>query len=365
MLGKLQGIQALRGIAVLLVIFAHLFQVEEKYAGEIILPKTMLLGVSGIDIFFVISGFIMVVTTHKKREGILNSINFLYRRAIRIYPTYWIYTTLVLIVYLLNHNLVNSGAPVDILASYALWPTDNPFLVAVGWTLSFEIYFYLVFTLMFTLPERFFSAALAAWAALVIIAGTLYQGDTPWIRIILSPLTIEFIAGALLAQMILIYRPTLPLAYSGFLIIASLGLIFIAGRHYLNSTGDIPTGWARVLFLGLPATLIVFCTYSAENKGARIPLWMTKIGDASYSTYLSHILVLSALGHTWAKLSHLGIIENYFVLPTMVAASLIYGWVSYTYLEKPILNSLARRRVGPSTRLTRPIDDRINSSNPR
>jgi len=349
--GKLQGIQALRGIAVLFVLFSHLFRIEGKYADELILPKIMLAGASGVDIFFVISGFIMVTVTHKNRQGILNGINFLYRRALRIYPTYWIYTTLVLVAYLINSNLVNSGAPADIVASYALWPTGNPFLVAVGWTLSHEIYFYLVFLLIFLLPERFFIYALAAWTAFVVTAGSLYQGDSPLIGLALSPLTLEFIAGALLAHIILNYRPSLPLVYCGLLIIISLGTIFIGGQYYIDSTGDTPNGWSRAFFFGLPAAVIVFCTDIAEYKGARIPLWLSKIGDASYSTYLSHVLVLSVLGHIWTKAPHLGITESYLVLPTMVIASLIYGWLSYIYIEKPILSFSHSWRL---TRLVRP-----------
>lgn len=346
MLGKLQSIQALRGIAVLLVLLSHLFRVEEKYANTTILPEATLAGASGVDIFFVISGFIMVVVTHKKRKGLLEGINFLYRRAFRIYPTYWIYTTLVLIVYLLNKKLVNSGASADILASYALWPTDKLFLVAVGWTLSHEIYFYLVFLLTFLIPERFFNLALAAWAALVIIGSTLYQGDSSWMKLVLSPLTIEFITGALIAQIALNYKPSLPLVYSLTLTIASLSLCFIGGQYYINMTGEIPRDWDRVLFFGLPAALIVFFTYLAENKGARIPMWLTKIGDASYSTYLSHVLVLSSLGHMWLKAPHLGPMENFFILPAMVAASLFYGWLSYKYLEKPIHKLSTSLRLG-------------------
>lgn len=120
MFATLNGIQALRAVAVVFVLFSHLFRVEGKYAAETILPNATLIGVSGVDIFFVISGFIMVYVTDGKRDGLLRAIEFLYRRAVRIYPIYWVYTSLVLVLYIVAPSMVNSGAPADILASYAL-----------------------------------------------------------------------------------------------------------------------------------------------------------------------------------------------------------------------------------------------------
>lgn len=99
MVGRLEWVQGLRAFAVLLVLFSHLFRIEEKYATQTVLPDFVLAGVSGVDLFFVISGFIMVVVTEKSRAGLRRAAQFIYRRLLRIYPVYWFYTSLVLVVY--------------------------------------------------------------------------------------------------------------------------------------------------------------------------------------------------------------------------------------------------------------------------
>lgn len=337
MFATLNGIQALRAVAVVLVLFSHLFRIEGKYAVDAILPNITLAGVSGVDIFFVISGFIMVYVTDGKRDGLLKAVDFLYRRAVRIYPIYWVYTSLVLVLYLAAPAMVNSGEPADVLASYALWPTDNPFLVAVGWTLSHEMYFYLCFFLFFFISDRHLSLALIAWGVLVSTAGAAYDGNSAVLKVVLSPLTIEFIAGALLALTILRVKPSMSISVAASGLVLGFGALILAGAWYLEATGGTPKGWWRVVIFGVPATLIVFFMCMAEKAGLKVPRLLVVLGDASYSTYLSHVLVLSALGHIWFKLQAHVSLGSPLVLPLMVVACLVYGYISYRLIEKPII----------------------------
>lgn len=339
MFATLNGIQALRAVAVVFVLFSHLFRVEGKYAAETILPNATLIGVSGVDIFFVISGFIMVYVTDGKRDGLLRAIEFLYRRAVRIYPIYWVYTSLVLVLYMVAPSMVNSGAPADILASYALWPTENPFLVAVGWTLAHEMYFYFIFCLLFFVSDRYLSLFLAAWAVMVFLVGGLYDGDSPVLKVVLSPLTIEFIGGAMLGQLILLRKPLMPMWVAILGLAASLSVLIFAGGWYLEATGITPSGWWRVLVSGVPAVFIVFFMCSAELAGLKIPNLLTVVGDSSYSIYLSHVLVMSAMGHVWFKIHGYMDLSSVVVLPVMVVACIVYGYLSYRFIEKPIISS--------------------------
>jgi len=92
-LSKIQNIQALRGIAVIAVVFSHLVIIEKKYGGsETILPEFLLFGKFGVDLFFVISGFIMVTITRSKFQIPREALKFFYRRVARIYPLYWFYS---------------------------------------------------------------------------------------------------------------------------------------------------------------------------------------------------------------------------------------------------------------------------------
>jgi peptidoglycan/LPS O-acetylase OafA/YrhL len=134
----------LRGIAVLLVAFSHLLLIEKKYGGNSIIPEFVLFGASGVDLFFVISGFVMVTITREKFRKPMEALKFIYHRVIRIYPVYWIYSVLVLIVFLIQPSWVNSaqGNQVDIVSSFLLLPSNNLPLVNVGWSLVHEVYFF-------------------------------------------------------------------------------------------------------------------------------------------------------------------------------------------------------------------------------
>ena len=123
---KLLNIQALRGVAVISVVLFHLVTIEKKYGGpKTFLPDIFNFGMFGVDLFFVISGFVMIAVTRGKFQNTKQAIRFLYRRASRIYPTYWVYSILVLMVFWFNPTLVNSsqGNQVDILASFLLIPS--------------------------------------------------------------------------------------------------------------------------------------------------------------------------------------------------------------------------------------------------
>ena len=136
-MNKIQNIQALRGIAVLSVVFFHLLTIEQKYGGSrTILPDLFQFGLFGVDLFFVISGFVMVTVTRGKFQIPRQALRFIYHRVARIYPTYWVYSILVLIVFLLQPSWVNNslGNQVDILSSFLLFPSRNLPLVMVGWS---------------------------------------------------------------------------------------------------------------------------------------------------------------------------------------------------------------------------------------
>ena len=125
---KIVNIQALRGIAVLLVVAYHLTKIEAKYGhGERLLTTLATIGMSGVDLFFVISGFVMVTVTRGwfRKDGAL--AHFLYHRFKRIYPIYWFYSLLILAIFLLKPDMVNSsqGGNVNIISSFLLLPQNQ------------------------------------------------------------------------------------------------------------------------------------------------------------------------------------------------------------------------------------------------
>jgi exopolysaccharide production protein ExoZ len=344
-MNKLNNIQALRGVAVLVVVFSHLLVIEKKFGGaNTILPEWLQFGIFGVDLFFVISGFVMVTVTRGKFQNVRHSLLFLYHRASRIYPLYWVYTTLALIVFLIQPSWVNSsqGNQVNILASYLLFPDDLLPLVQVGWTLIHEMYFYLVFFIILLLvPEKLMPVSMLAWGAVIIVFGT--STGSPAYNLAFHPLTIEFIAGCILAWHY--HNFTIrKINANGLVIIAGVGMIaaILGFVSFVAQTNSAPDGWWRLAIYGIPATVIVASITHAERNGITLPDFLIQSGNASYSIYLSHLFTINVVGRVWKFFSTDAIYDNLIVLPIIFLFALLVGFLSYKLVEIPLL-TLSRK----------------------
>ncbi len=308
-----------------------------------ILPDFFNFGMFGVDLFFVISGFIMIAVTRGKFQNLKQATRFLYHRASRIYPTYWFYSLLVLGVFLFKPTLVNSsqGNEVNILASFLLLPSEKLPLVMVGWTLIHEMYFYLVyFIFLLLVAEKHLMKALVSWVLAIVMVNIYFELNGPIEKLIFHPLTIEFVMGCFLG--IYFSRTINKNKYRNSLLFLAASAVFIASIYghnlYQSYTGHIePQNWWRVLIFGIPAIIIVFCFLSAERNGFIIHSSIGNIGDASYSIYLSHILTLSAAGRAWSEVSLDSVSDNLVILPTLMILVVAVGMLSFRYIEKPLL----------------------------
>jgi len=342
---KIVNIQALRGIAVLLVILYHLIKIEGKYGhGNTVLPSLLSIGMSGVDLFFVISGFVMVTITRGWFQNTSAIRRFLYHRVTRIYPAYWFYSLLVLVVFLIKPEMVNSsqGGQVNIFASFLLLPQELLPLLAVGWTLIHEMYFYLVFALLLLFPERWLLPLLMIWGAGAMAMGfALPLTGNPVAQVVTHPLTLEFIAGCVIAHVYFLKRYSSSGWY--FLVLALIWWLVGYGIHAVQGYGLEPTGWSRVLLFGVPATLLVFALVNMERANEqKLPYWLVLIGNASFSIYLSHVLVISALGRIWGGLAIVNTGANVAALMVILLSVLAIGILSHQILERPLLRFTRR-----------------------
>lgn len=341
MMDKIKNIQGLRGIAVLFVVFFHLFIVEKKYSGfDTILPDVFQFGMSGVDLFFVISGFVMVMITRAKFQNIKQAFMFLYHRAGRIYPLYWVYSILALTVFLIQPAWVNSsqGNQVNILSSFLLLPSDKLPLVQVGWTLIHEMYFYIVFFLiLLLLPERLLVYAILAWGGFVVLLNLTMELSNPFLKLVLNPLTIEFLGGCLLA---VIYYGSQSRMNKSHLILVSIGsflLAVIGYVYYQTITASFPLGWWRVLIFGAPSLIITYCLITAERIGFSLHWVLVQVGNASYSIYLSHLFTINVVGRIWKVFSIESIFDNMIAILIALVMVLLVGFLSYFFIERPLL----------------------------
>jgi len=347
---RLNNIQAMRGFAVLAVVCFHLVIIERKYGGgNTLLPNVLEFGMFGVDLFFVISGFVMVTVTRGRFRVAKEALLFLYHRASRIYPLYWLYTLAALGVFIIQPTWVNSsqGNHVDILSSFLLLPSNLLPLVQVGWTLIHEIYFYLVFfVIMLLVQERFLALAIAGWGGVLLAFGSLAENGNPYLNLIFNPLTFEFLAGCLLA--ILYYHTERRLLGNGWLLgIANTALItaLVGYAFFRAETGLVsPAGWLRVWMYGIPAFIIVYGLTNAERNGFTLPSIFIQTGNASYSIYLSHLFTLNVVGRIWVFFATNSSFDNIIGILSAFAAAMMVGFLSYRLLEIPLLK--LSRRVG-------------------
>jgi peptidoglycan/LPS O-acetylase OafA/YrhL len=347
-------VQMLRGIAASGVVLFHLLPFEQKYlAGASIVPAGLVIGQAGVDIFFVISGFIVTITSEGRDGGAGPAIGFLRRRLLRIYPTYWVYFALLAAVHALAPGLMNqhATAPPSLLDSFLLLPSASPPLLLVAWTLTFELYFYLVFAvLLWAVPRRRLGGVLLGWAAVIVaVRLRLAPPYAPVTDLLFNPLNLEFIAGCLIA----LWGPrgrTAPGA-------ALVGIGIAGGVLFLWRFGmDAPFRdiWLRVAVMGGVSAAVLTGAVAWEVPGAtRVPGPLRRLGDASYSLYLSHLLTIGAVGLVWRHVLrlmpagasawplHLAALGSAFVLSVAV------GWAGYRLIERRLAGGW-RRTAGPS-----------------
>ena len=199
MVGKdrLQSLQVLRAIAALMVVVSHLYGFDQRFFGGPVLPEVVQLGLAGVDLFFVLSGFVMVYITRYGyvQTGFVSA--FLLSRVSRIYPLWWLALGASSVIYWVRpETLAGIGSPPNLLADFLLWPHERLPLLTIGWTLIHEMYFYLAFALLLLLPARLFFIGLTAWLTLVVFANLTISAlglvvSAP-LLLVTHPLTIEF-----------------------------------------------------------------------------------------------------------------------------------------------------------------------------
>lgn len=293
--GVLLPIQYLRGVAALMVVWHHAAGMV-PWMADLFRPRW---GALGVDVFFVLSGFIMVVATHRRP---VTPWTFMRQRIVRVVPLYWLLTLVLVAAALALPGQFRSVVvdPAHVLKSLLFIPHDAPGapgelapVLVPGWTLNYEMFFYACFAL--TLGRLRWLVVLFAGLATI---GWLLQPATAAARFYTSALLLEFVAGALLA------------------------------RAWIAAGAPVPA-WAR---------------------------WRSRVGlalgDASYSVYLTHLFVLGALRAAWNPLPHTVPVAVAYVV-TGVVLSVLVGWVVYRRVERPLLQTLkpGARSAGSGWRL--------------
>lgn len=337
------SIQILRGVAALSVVLFHvsemLLQYTDGRGAFCRLAPFWYTGAAGVDLFFVISGFVMVQSTQGRFGLEFAGPVFLARRIIRIVPLYWIFTAVMLLLVLLPFTLKSHvfSLPYTI-TSLLFIPATNPThgqdlpLLPQGWTLSYEMYFYLLFSLLLFFKERFFLPAITAVFLPSALVGLWLEPRDPLWKVVTSPLLLEFVFGCYLGRAV--NHRAISLYGSIIMILLALFLIF--------QTRGVPIeDQTRLLRWGVPAMLLVAGCVFVEKQGMGwFPGVMVMIGNSSYSLYLSHIFVVLCAG-TLAKNRFLvDALPNDLFAVAVIVFCILTGYLSFKLLEQPITRTL-------------------------
>lgn len=335
------GLQYLRAVAALLVVYSHtVFQIPQ-WKNDLDGVLTHDVGLAGVDIFFVVSGFVMWMTGRESTPA-----EFLLRRLVRIAPLYWIMTLAAAVAAVaIPYNLVSSIHHLTLphlLESLVFVPFPNPDvdeavmpLLVPGWTLNLEMTFYLLFALALLLPAQLRLYAVGAVLCALALVGMLLPAAPPVAAFYLTTRMVEFWCGMLIAQASLSgLTRRLPVPLSVTLLICG----FVLLMTLVSQTVIHPLPCA------IAAAMVVLATVSLEvTRGIRRLGWLESQGDASYSTYLSHLFMLGIVRTVWYKIynghppSHAPD-EAAFVLASLVFA-VLGGMLTYRILERPLLKA--------------------------
>ena len=340
---KVESLQALRFVAALIVVLFHAHLSVMATGAAPALFGLFANGELGVDIFFVISGFVIYVSATRRPD--FSAAGFLFDRFWRIYPIYWVVLSAqfaseaLSLATGLGNVRPEAFETGPIAASLLLLPVTKSWMVLdVAWTLTLEVTFYLIFALSYVRGgHRAALICVSAW----FLAGGLWRG----------------LAGSTEAPLLLANEKVLEFAFG--LIVARL---FVQGRmpYARLALGVGALGLAGVLFAlpypafraapqwlvaGLPAACLV---YGLAARPVTMPRWLLLAGEASYSLYLIHFLLIGLIASVSQKLLGVHPMASLFTGLPVIAALILSSIALTVWVERPILRWGRRRRRRPA-----------------
>ncbi len=318
---RITNLQALRAFAALNVVVFHCIGTSQFYGFT---PQFFLLfegwGANGVDIFFVISGFVMIYTQWRSPR---HPYNFALNRLLRIAPIYWVLTTFVVVLFLaLPEGMLNSSGPdlSSILFSYIFLAgalTHGTPVIYVGWTLEYEMAFYAIFAGSAFIKDKILQLGFLGLAIAGLIIFLPYDA-----------IALEFLFGVIIGAL---YLQDRKVRHPWVLGVVGIILLSLSLGHSISSI------WRPIIW-GVPAALIVTAALFIPQARART---LTLLGDASYSIYLVQIFTIPA-AYKLFDLANLNF-NGDFLLIVVLLISALGGLITYYLLERPITSWIRRR----------------------
>lgn len=353
---KLGGIQVMRGVAAMLVFFFHL---DIFIPGNSILNSLFSPGFKGVYIFFVVSGYIMAYTTRLVTGDKLNAAgHFFTKRLIRIVPLYYVATAAVMVLMHTAH-LYFWERPDLLVKSLAFIPTFEPEVAPnygdpvlfLGWTLNYEMLFYLLFAIGILLGRYRNTFLYCYFPFFVIILplftlGTVtfdvhgYNFTSNALKFLSNPILLYFVAGVLLANTISQAKVT---GRTAWIIFAMSFMLFLLSYFELL---PLPQSLSEFIFI----TLLVASASILPNVGeGRVSRILTYLGDISYSVYLFHMIVIFIVRGFFNKFGLADSVDPWMIQALCLIGTVLVAAVSYEVIERR-LTSFLREKFLPTAK---------------
>lgn len=361
----LNGIQVLRGIAALSVVLYHGTSNIQVDVGYVPLFGMFSMGSRGVQLFFALSGFIIFYAHYHDLGRPERFGYYLYRRFMRIYPTLWV-VWLVSAVGYANGFHPDKAFKLDhanLVKSFFLYPLPGDhYIVNASWTLTWEMAFYLLFSLM-VLHRALGLAAIVGWEAAVIAANVLKPDLPVEVKVLLDPNVFYFLPGMGVAWVFLHRARFRWLRSPGLAVtLAVIGAAAFVGEAYTHTTSrnqDFNVTSAadalRLCAFYLGPCLVIYGVAVREAEGKLKPHpWAVAVGTASYSIYLIHaqqIGLLAAFLRRWPSL-----LANDVAFLAICACAVAGGMIFYRFCERPLIRFFGRFAPRFSTKQAVPAE---------
>lgn len=352
-MNKIYSLQVFRGLAALMVLLAH----SNIMLNKSLFSGAFIPGYIGVDFFFVLSGFIIMLTC-KKEIGTGKIYHYTMKRVLRVFPAYVIYTALAFFISYIYEQATGTRLIYwiyvnfqNFIQSISLYPfssdkTRLPIL-PVAWTLTHEMLFYAAFATVFFVRKNYVLLLIPlAWVGLIVFYPSLgINGKNFLVDVFFSSRNIEFIIGCLMA-----YYANHHLNWKVSLIslLAGIGLIIIAWTNTLSGHSITTlSDWATY---GIPFAMIIFGATRLErfihNKEGSLFRFFVYLGDASYSIYLVHFIVIIICKRT---LNDFGMEYGYVEFWLTSAIALVVSLALYELIEEPMIKRFNSLKLQPLT----------------
>ncbi|MCA9932355.1 MAG: acyltransferase [Anaerolineales bacterium] len=345
---KIYSLQVYRAIAAILVVLYHITDLSQTKFDYTFLGDFFSFGHTGVDFFFILSGFI-ILYVHGQDIGQPKQIKrYLTKRFIRLYPIYWCIASVKILIILLMPSFAksyetDSGYLIKSLLLIPQWPLP---IIGAAWTLSYEILFYLLFGVAILVGTRWTFKLAIVWTLAiggVLITNSVSEpmfGRNLFVYFLLNERNLEFILGCLAAFTVLNTK----VKYSKTIAVAG-GTLFVLFGWCLSQ------GWGVFSFaltFGLASFLLVVGSASIEMRHyIRWPKLLVFLGDASYSIYLTHAMFFNIFLVILPRLGLMSYLSPFWVAMIMVAAGITGGSFVYLLVEKPLIYNLRKKLLTP------------------